>query len=118
MGAGVEEIPGMGNTPGFTLHQEPRIVDDFRGFKNYEAPRNSIRMVQTPLFALMSWRANCKVDWILYESDPNAPDPADIANVLDYCVSYACKGNQTLTEEKNQIRDLIHRLVALSLHSL
>jgi len=109
MGAGEEETPGKGDTPGFDPHDDPCVVKDDRGFMNFEPARNSKRMVTTSLHCLVSWRGNCKVDIILCESDPKNPDPADVANVTDYVVSYSCKGHTTLVEEKKQIRDLIRR---------
>ena len=111
MGAGEEETPGKGDTPGFEVHDHPHVAKDDRGFTSFEPARNSKRMVSTSTHCLVSWRGNCKVDIILYESDPKNPDPSDVANVTDYVVSYSCKGNTTLVEEKKQIRDLIRRLV-------
>ena len=66
-------------------------------------------MNQTSLDMLQSWRANCDVQIILYESDPCMPDASKIARVTDYLVAYACKGNATIALEKKQIRQIILR---------
>lgn len=107
MGAGVENTEGSGDTPGFELTNEPMIVKDERGFWRYEPKRNNKRMITTSMHCLMSWRANCKVDLLIYDSDPRDPDPMDVANVTDYVVAYSCKGSSTLVEERRQIHDLI-----------
>ena len=60
---------------------------------------------------LQSWRANCDVQLLLYESDPLRPDPAEIAKVTDYVVAYACKGNATMAAERKQVKDIIMRYV-------
>ena len=70
-------------------------------------PRNHRRILQTSKAFLQTWRANCDVQIILYESDPDNPSPADIAKATDYIVGYACKGNESLAEEKAQIIQLI-----------
>ena len=43
----------------------------------------------------------------MYESDPDNPDPADIARATDYIVAYACKGVETLQQEKRQMVSLV-----------
>ena len=48
---------------------------------------------------LQSWRANCDVQILLYDSNPKAPDISEISRVTDYVVAYSCKGNATLKEE-------------------
>jgi hypothetical protein len=53
---------------------------------------------------LQSWRANCDVQILIYNSDPKNPDLTDIARVTDYIVAYACKGNATMKEEREQNR--------------
>ena len=70
-------------------------------------PRNHPRIVQTSTDLLQSWRANCDVQFLIYNSDPKNPDVLDIARVTDYIVSYSCKGNATMKEEKEQIRSMI-----------
>ena len=69
-GAGIEKIEGKGDTPGFILREEPKIVKDVCGFDRLELPRNNRRTVQSSLYLLRGWRANCDVQLILYDSDP------------------------------------------------
>ena len=99
-GAGMEATPGKGDTPGFQMISQPRIVQDPRGFKRLELERNDPRLTQSSMIMTQSWRANCDIQILLYESDPNAPDPSEIARATDYIVAYACKGVGTLQEEK------------------
>ena len=87
--------------------KEAKIVTDVRGFKKIEMPRNHPRIVQSSVDMLHSWRGNCDVQVILYESDPDNPDPEDVARVTDYVVAYACKGNASLAEEKRQTKSII-----------
>ena len=109
MGAGVEIVDGSGKTPGFALTDKPVVAKDERGFWKYEPVRNSKKMITTSMHCLLSWRANCKVDLIIYDSDPRNPDPMDVANVTDYIVAYSCKGSSSLMEERRQICDLISK---------
>ena len=109
-GAGVEITPGKGDTPGFILRCQPSIVADKRGFKKLEMSRNHKRIVQTALAMLQSWRGNCDFQVLLYDCDPLAPDPTEIAKVTDYVVAYQCKGNKRLADEKKEIRNLIFRM--------
>lgn len=60
-------------------------------------------MTQTSLDMLRSWRGNCDVQVFIYEAHPEYPDPDEIARVTDYTVGYACKGGQTLKEERDQV---------------
>lgn len=110
-GAGQEATPGCGDTPGFTLRDEPTIIHDKRGFRRVELQRNNSRVVQSSLDMLQSWRGNCDIQVLLYDSDPLNPDPAEIARVTDYVVAYASKGNVSLADEKKQIRTLVMRYV-------
>ena len=59
-------------------------------------------MLQTSLSLLQSWRANCDIKLLLYDSDPDDFDVRELLQVMNYVVSYACTGNQTLEEEKNK----------------
>jgi hypothetical protein len=110
-GAGDEATPGKGNTPGFILRDNPRIVRDKRGFDRIELKRNNNRLVQSSLDLCQSWRGNCDFQILLYESDPYNPEPAEIARVTDYVVAYACKGNHSLAAEKKQIKEAVLRYV-------
>ena len=44
---------------------------------------------------------------LLYECHPMHPNPDEIARVTDYIVAYACKGNESIVEEKKQAKALI-----------
>jgi hypothetical protein len=44
---------------------------------------------------------------LIYESNPDCPDPADVARVTDYIVAYACKGVESLAEERQQTISLV-----------
>jgi hypothetical protein len=46
---------------------------------------------------------------MIYGSDPKFPDLYEIAEVTDYVVSYACKGNAAYAIEKQQIKDFATR---------
>ena len=58
---------------------------------------------------LQSWRANCDVKVLLYDTDPYHPDMKEISNVIDYIVAYTCKGHITLNKEQKLIVDMIKR---------
>ena len=109
MGCGIEFSAGSGRTPEFVTREKPVIVRDLRGFNRLDMARDKrdTRTVQSSLWLAQGWRANCDIQILLYESNPDFPDPCDIAKVTDYVVSYACKGNESLSEERNQIAALI-----------
>ena len=69
--------------------------------------RNHARINQTSDVLLQSWRGNCDVQILIYDSDPMNPDLAEIARVTDYVVAYSCKGNVTWREEIEQTRHMI-----------
>ncbi len=106
-GAGIEKTAFQADTPGFPSREEPEILRDLRGFDRLELPRNNQRTVQSSLFFVQSWRANCDIQILLYDSDPKCPNPEDIGRVTDYIVAYACKGNETIVQEKKQMEALI-----------
>ena len=54
-----------------------------------------------------SWRANCDIQILIYDSDPEHPDATDVAKATDYIVAYACKGVETIQEEKHQMISLV-----------
>lgn len=56
---------------------------------------------------LQSWRANCDVKILIYDTHPDYPDLSEISKVSDYIVSYTCKGHMTLSQEKNFISSTI-----------
>jgi hypothetical protein len=90
------------------------IIEDLRGFKKLSLKRNHPRLLQTSLYCLQAWRANCDVSIMIYDSDPAFPDLAEIAEVTDYVVSYACKGNIAYSLEREQLKDFSRRLVLVS----
>jgi hypothetical protein len=106
-GAGIEKTAFHADTPGFPLRTEPEILRDLRGFDRLELPRNNQRTVQSSLYFVQSWRANCDIQILLYDSDPKCPNPEDIGRVTDYIVAYACKGNETIVQERQQMKALI-----------
>ena len=106
-GTGVEETPNMCDMPELPLKTEPNLVHDLRGFNRLELPRNHRKIVATSRWLVQGWRANCDLQVLLYECDPKHPSPEEIARVTDYIVAYACKGNETIVEEKKQIKALI-----------
>jgi hypothetical protein len=106
-GAGIENTPGGADTPGFVLREEAKIVKDVRGFNRLELPRTNKRTVQSSLYLLQGWRANCDVQLILYDSDPTNPDCEELAKVTDYVVAYACKGNDSFKGEKEKFKNYI-----------
>src|SRR5688500_18528712 len=97
----------MCDTPGFPIRVEPTLVRDLRGFDRLELPRNDKRIVASSRWLLQGCRANCDIQVLLYECDPSDPNPEEIARVTDYIVAYACKGNETILEEKRQMKALI-----------
>ena len=70
-------------------------------------PRNHSRINQTALSLLQSWRGNCDVQILIYDSNPDEPNLAEISKVTDYVVAYSCKGNATLREEMETNKRLI-----------
>jgi hypothetical protein len=111
MGCGKESKPNNCDTPGWKIRDSDSIENDIRGFKKIFLKRNHPKFIQTSLHCVQSWRANCDISILIYESDPKNPDPSEIAKVTDYVVNYACKGNLTLAVEKKQVKDFTLRLV-------
>src|SRR5687767_2713249 len=97
----------MCDTPGFPVRVEPKLVHDLQGFDRLELPQNHRRIVATSRWLVQGWRANCDIQVLLYECNPLQPNPEEIARVTDYIVAYACKGNETILEEKKQMKALI-----------
>ena len=106
-GCGHESNAGKNDTPGFPIRNQSEIVRDKRGFLKLELKRNSRRMLQTSLSLLQTWRANCDLQVMLYDSTPDNFDFSEIARLTDYVVAYSCKGNQTLQAEKDNIKTVI-----------
>jgi len=112
-GAGIEETFNTNNTPGFQRRKLPTITQDIRGYLRLDLSRNHSRTVQSSLSLIQGWRANCDIQIIIYESDPKNPDLQEIATVTDYVVAYACKGNDSLIQEKRNIYNQVMQAEAL-----
>lgn len=108
-GAGREKTPGKCDTPGFPLSDDPEVKRDRKGSKKLLLPRNNPRLSQASIDMLQSWRGNCDVQILIYDSSPNSPALEEIAVVTDYVVAYSSKGNKTLREEREQNMLLIAR---------
>lgn len=107
MGCGTENTEGKCDTPGFSLHEQPQVKFDHRRSQKLYMPRNHPRINQTSRYMLQSWRANCDIQVLVYNGDPKNPDISEIAKITDYVVSYSCKGNVTLKEERQQTKQLV-----------
>ena len=110
-GCGVEQNSGKGDTPGFPSLKHASITRDPRGHKKFNLPRPSSKhkntLIQSSIYLSQSWRANCDFQLLYYESGNEHPSPDDIARVTDYIVAYACKGIESMQQEKEQIKSLI-----------
>ena len=106
-GGGIEDAEGSGKTSGFCKRTDNEIVEDKRKFKKLEMKRNHTRFLQTSIVTLQAWRGNCDIQILIYESEPHYPDCEEIAQVTDYIVGYATKGNVTLKVEKDIMKDII-----------
>ena len=56
---------------------------------------------------LQTWRANCDIQILIYDSSPDAFDLQEVSRVTDYVVAYSCKGNATLREETETNKRII-----------
>ena len=95
------------DTSGFGTSEEPKIVDDLRGHKQIDFPRNNRKVVQSSLFLCRGWRANCDFQFIMCDCDPENPDPMEIARVTNYIVAYQCKGNESHAKERDDMKQLV-----------
>jgi len=95
------------DTPGFEL-RDKSVIQQFDGYRKLEMSRKKNRRIfQTSTKTLQCWRGNCDVQILLYDSDPRQIDPEEIAAVTDYVISYACKGYERMSAEKNQNKLLV-----------
>ena len=108
-GAGMETTFGKADTPGFPIQEKAAVRHDHRRSQKLFLPRNYKRVNQSSLLLLQSWRGNCDIQLLIYNSDPEHPSISEIARVTNYVVGYACKGNSTLKEEREQCRKMIAR---------
>ena len=79
--------------PGFVTCEKPVVARDLRGFNRLDMAhdKRDTRIVQSSLWLAQGWRVNCDIQILIHKSNPDFPDPSDIANVSDYVVSCACK---------------------------
>ena len=110
-GAGIEKTEGRGDTPGVELTDTPYFETARSGFRKLRMPRNDKHVNQVSAVMLQSWRANCDVQILIYDSHPDRPNLDEIARVMDYVVGYNCKGAKTAKEEKDQIIGIIKKYV-------
>ena len=103
----MEETLGACDTPGFPLSEHAEVKYDHKRTRKLFMPRNHRRVNQTSVNLLQSWRGNCDIQILIYDCDPRYPNIAEIARVTDYVVAYACKGNTTVKEEREQNKQLI-----------
>jgi len=95
MGCGKEIAPGTSRTPGWKIKNKDEIEKDTQGFNKISLRQNHNKLLQTSLYCLQAWHANCDISVLLYESNPKYPNAKEIATVTDYVIGYACKGNAT-----------------------
>ena len=68
-------------------------------------------MQQISTVLVHSWRANCDIQLLLYDSNPYNPNLAEFAKVADYIVSYITKGNISYLTEQKLMKELIQKWV-------
>ena len=108
-GFGLECNEKKADTCGMELTDVPHIEISRSGFKKLRMPRNHSKAHQVSEDMLKSWRANCDVQILIYESDPEHPDLEELTAVTNYVVGYACKGGKTVQEEKDQTHNFIEK---------
>ena len=107
-GAGKEATPGMADTPGFPLTDKDMIAEHVKnGFKILHLKRHEERFKQTSASMLSSWRANCDVQILIYETDLDNIEPDVLARVVAYVTAYTCKGNASYKGEKEMLCNLV-----------
>ena len=107
-GYGTESKPFNACTPGEPETDLDEITIDGQGIKRLKLKRRgSKRMQQISTAQLQSWRANCDVQLLLYDSDPYNPNLAEFVKVADYIVSYITKGNIGYMTEHKLMKELI-----------
>ena len=112
VGFGEEVTKGKCDTVGMTMQDKDTIEKrDSHMHKKLYLKRNNNRLTQCSESLLRSWRANCDIQILFYDSDPKSPDAEEISEVTDYVVGYCCKGNHTHHDEKKQMQALIMRYV-------
>ena len=110
-----EATPSKSDTPGFFCCKCPAVVWDGQGFHRLQLPRNHSRVVQTSIFAYRSWQANVDFQVLLPDGDPTKVHFQEVAKLVDYVVSYICKGSESQVEEKKKITTMVlHAAIATS----
>ena len=90
--AGKESEQDKGDTPGWELRPRHAFVVDRQGIRHLQMKRTqSKRCVQHSKTLLQSWRANCDIKLLVYDSDPSCPNAREIDNVVRYVVAYRGK---------------------------
>ena len=98
------------DTPGFKHRNEASIERDLRGFDRVDLVRNNKSITQSSKYLIRgSWRGNCDIQLLIYKCKPDDVDPKDVSRVTNYIVSYACKGSETVVEEKKAIQLQLRR---------
>ena len=108
-----ERTPQKGDTKGYPCFKTATIVHDGRGFDRIELPQNHPKLIQTSMYMSRSWRANTDCQVILYDNKPTECTAADMVKVIDYIVSYLCKGTETQVQERAQIKEVIMRATVI-----
>ena len=89
------------------MAEVPRVVKEHQRCQKLRMPRNHRRINQTSIDLIQTWRGNCDIQILIYDSDPDNFDLKEISKVTDYVVAYSCKGNATLREEVDMNKKLI-----------
>ena len=100
---GFKQITNKSIIDGMPLSDKPFIEKSKAGFKKLKMKCNHPHLTQTSKCMLQSWRTNCDIQLLIYDSHPEAPDYQEIAMVVDYAIGYATKGSHTFMEERNQL---------------
>ena len=106
-GAGVEATFMKCDTPGFQLRTSATILRDLRGFDRVDLCRNNRSITQSSTFLMRGWRGNCDIQVLIYKSAPEDIDANDVSRVTNYVVSYACKGTESVVEQKKSMASII-----------
>ena len=111
-GSGKEITKSKRGTLGFELQDESRLITQAKKI-TIELPRNHRRIVQSSVTMLQSWRANCDIKVLLYDTDSIKPGFNTISRVTDYVVSYLYKGNTTMLEERFMSKYFVEKYTEL-----
>lgn len=105
---GKESAYGEKDSEGKILRTFAAVVTDKKGVQKLQMKRTKSRkVVQLSKPMLQSWRANCDLQLLIYNSDPRSPDIAEIESVTRYVVAYAGKKHNTSKTEREAIQNII-----------